>query len=190
MVAMEGKHGCIGIDPGLRGAVVALDNLGKTVDCFDCPRAKARTGSDFDEHAMADLLIGAMTKLQVRKLIPVVYLEKLQAGMGSRSRRRGPQMGINTAFKMALGYGLWRGIVGSLPVISRLVHPRTWQAEMLREGRKRGKTKEDAAAAVARLIPDLSVLGPLGGYRDGRADAGLIALYGLRNYHPPTEEKP
>lgn len=161
----------IGIDPGLSGAMVALTNDGSLVTYVSCPVVPVKkTRRVFLVRAMANDL--RQTILECEKSEKVsVYIE--QAGAM-------PKQGLSSTFLTGKGLGIWEGIVSAMDLRYELVRPRDWQKEMYRG--IPGEKKERSLIAAARLFPDLPLTKPRGTKPtiDGRADAALIAMYGVR----------
>lgn len=153
---MRDERYCIGIDPGLGGAVAVL--CGRSVEVIDTPTFKLKDKRHYDTHAMAEILAG-----YCRQRGTIVAIEHVTAMRG---------WGISTCFKLGVGYGIWLGILGALRVFDvRTVRPQVWKRAMLNETEKDKK----AALEVARLTypnVDLHLQS-----HDGRADALLIARY-------------
>jgi hypothetical protein len=159
----------IGIDNGLNGAVVAINEQLKIVKWVDTPTISMgkQTRKQYAEAVMARVIRSFLHYEHGRIH---VFIEHAQAM---------PKQGVSSTFKTGEGYGLWRGICVGLGVRYSIIHPRVWQKQM-HQGTPQGDTKKKSIVACQRLFPDLPVLGPRGGTKDGRADAALIAAYGLQ----------
>ena len=74
-----------------------------------------------------------------------------------------------------------RALSVGLGVPCEIVHPKTWQKQMLRDV-PAGDTKGRSLVKASQLFPSFAdqFTGPRGGPRDGRADAMLLAEYGRR----------
>lgn len=156
----------IGIDPGVRGAVVVLKG-GDIESVEDCPfvtvRVNGKNRTRCDAAGMADLLrpfVGGDEK-------PHVFLEQVNAH---------PKQGVTSMFTFGTAYGMWLGILAAMRVPFTLVTPVAWKKATMA-----GMAKEKDASRVraAQLYPDIS--GQLGPKTAGRADALLIAEYGRRS---------
>jgi len=158
----------VGIDPGKDGAVVAIDENGRTVGSILAANdftVKVTKGGkkNYLEHEMA----GAIDRLHQEHGIQVVVLEKQQAR---------PGQGGTSMFQTGLGYGLWRGILGALGIPTQIVHPKTWQKEALRDAPGDGKGR--AIMVCQQRLPDLELKpGKRRKPHDGLADAGCMALF-------------
>jgi len=151
----------IGIDPGISGAVMALDKNGKIYNGFDIPVIKdgKRNTIDIDKfrHNWIDF----------KGVFCHVMLEKAQAM---------PGQGVVSVFNYGKAYGIILGLIAGFNTPYTLVHPRTWKAVMLRDMNKQSK---DASRLRAKQ------LWPVGNWFDRkqdehRAEAALLAEYGRR----------
>jgi hypothetical protein len=168
---MEAKGGeeviYIGIDPGKDGAVAVIGEgiSGLVVDIYDAPTRAVRKNSskrDYDESAMVAILSEYAHRHGV-----VAGLENVHAMKGQ---------GVTSMFSMGEGLGLWRGILAMGRIPWQFVTPQSWKRALMD-----GQPKEKAASVIvaSRLYPHYAhlLLGKLGGPKDGRADALLIAEY-------------
>jgi crossover junction endodeoxyribonuclease RuvC len=171
----------IGIDPGLEGAVAALDENGNVVALQDTPfhvvhksRGKRR---EYAEPAMAALLENA-----VRCATPGSSQSRLCAfpvlvvieNVGSM-----PKQGVASSFNFGVGFGIWRGIIAAFGLKCERVTPQTWKASFGLHGKQKGAS----VAKALRLFPRAELGHKHHGrmvYSDGRADALLIAEHARR----------
>ncbi|MEE9366953.1 MAG: hypothetical protein V3W44_09725 [Dehalococcoidales bacterium] len=154
----------IGIDPGLRGAAVAITDSGSLIDYLDTPTYGGK-------YCLEDLY-GGLEWLITRELMfgpPTAYIER----QGTR-----PRQSCQSAFTTGYGYGLWIMALAALEVSTVQMQPATWCKVMRPGGLRKGKASSITNAQ--RLFPSLELAGPKGGAKDGRADAALIAEYGRR----------
>ena len=176
------KKRCIyvGIDPGMQGAVAALDDDG-FLGVWDTPtltisKGKTKKGNAKHQHKyaaaqMVDILEGARfnhTALGMRTGTPspcVIGLELVHSM---------PGQGATSMFSMGRGTGLWEGIIAALRLPSQQVTPQAWKKMLM--GGETGKTKQASIVVAQRLFPKASAF--LSRKKDdGRADAILIAEY-------------
>jgi hypothetical protein len=154
----------IGIDPGLSGAVAAIDGKLEVLGLEDAPTMKVKGSLLYDVPGMAALL---------RRFAllgdPVVILEQAQAM---------PGQGTVSTFHTGYGFGLWCGILGALALPYRTVRPSTWTRKVLAgvpgEGKARSVTFALRMFPGAELVPE-GCRRP----RDGRSDALCLAYWGL-----------
>lgn len=177
----------IGIDNGLFGAVVAIDSSYKILFYFDTPivnltktkkGGKKSVGHEFAPATMCDTLRGFVNQCPTRAKI---WLEVAQAM---------PQQGLSSTFKTGRGAGLWEGIVVGLGLPYDVVHAKTWTKALLKDV-PAGDPKERSMIKAQRLFgPSLPLTRPGGRVLslDGRADAALIACYGMAQFRGDWED--
>ena len=151
----------VGIDPGISGAVAWLSSAGALVEVCDLPVAEVKVGKATRRQLMPAVLA---KMLHARKPL-CVYVEQV----GSH-----PGEGAVGAFAFGRGFGQIEGILCGLGLSYVLVRPQVWKKAI-------GIAADKGAARhyAARLWP-----GAADQFRrvkdDGRAEAGLIGLYGCR----------
>lgn len=161
----------IGIDNGLLGAIVVIDEAFRLVDYRDTPTInlgkKGKTKNEFATAEMGKIL---------REFIEIgdssmVWLEQAQAM---------PKQGLSSTFKTGRGFGLWEGICIGLGIRYDIVHPATWTKLVLRDV-PAGEPKARSMTKCQRLFPTMPLTKPRGTVlsMDGRSDASLIAYYGM-----------
>jgi crossover junction endodeoxyribonuclease RuvC len=151
-----------GIDPGLSGAVALLDaETGAVIDIFDAPTlALSRGGKakrDIDVHALA----GALD----RDRIGHAFVEQVGAM---------PGQGVSGVFAFGKAYGITIGVLATLGAPMSFIAPQVWKRAL-----QVPAAKDGARARASMLIPAAAHHWPLVKH-DGRAEAALIATYGLR----------
>jgi hypothetical protein len=170
----------VGIDGGLHGAVVGINDSLEVVGFFDTPiidlgkktkSGKVGTNNAFLEAEMVSrfqFLIEGWPKLTNQ---PHIFLEKAQSM---------PKQGVASVFKTGEGFGLWKGILAALKLPYSIVAVQTWQKKVM-VGVTGLDPKAKSIARCQRLFPTLSLTLPNGkkASLDGRSDAALIAYYGL-----------
>lgn len=169
----------IGVDPGLHGAVVAVNEHFKLVDFFDCPvikNEKTKKGKksitfEFAPAVMADYYLRLLKDTGHPTGYVKAWLEKAGAM---------PQQGLSSTFKTGRGFGIWEGILAASGAAWDVVGPRIWSKEMFK-GTPLGDTKQRSLTRASRLLPDLPLTRSWGRVLslDGRSDAALIACYGM-----------
>lgn len=148
---------CLGIDPGIHGALCLLPLFDRRIDVFDMPISEGRV----DPARLAGIV--EMCKLQ-RNVVAAVEL------VSSMPRQAG-------AFNFGVSAGVVHGVLGALGVPFTLVPPSVWKPAC---GLRRGLNKSQAANK-ARARELAMKLWPLQAdlFRrikdDGRAEAALIA---------------
>jgi len=165
-----GEMIAIGIDPGLSGAVVAVDDAVDSPIVYwrDTPTVQLAKGKVKRDYAVTEM----------RKLLQqlpggaTVFLEQQQAF---------PGQGVSSTFQTGRGFGLWEGLLaGQACFPYETVRPVAWQRVMLAGVNGEGKAR--SLLRAGQLFPELPLTRPRGRKpcMDGRSDAALIALYGLR----------
>lgn len=178
----------VGIDNGLSGAVVAIDELYNLIGWWDCPtiesatkgKGKTRQHRDFAPAEMKKILYNLVTSNPTDNVR--VWLEFAHAM---------PKQGVTSTFKTGKGAGLWEGIVVGLGITYDIVHANTWAKTVLKDV-PRGDPKHRSFIKCQRLFPKIPLKKPNGRVlsMDGRSDAALIAYYGMlimrgENIKPP-----
>lgn len=179
----------IGIDNGLFGAIVAVDHNFKIRAYYDTPivnltktkkGGKKSVNHEFAPTAMKDVLVEILSQLADSDETKV-WLEVAHAM---------PQQGLSSTFKTGRGWGLWEGIVVGLGLSYDIVHAKTWTKAMLKDV-PAGDPKERSMVKAQRLFGSTLPLTRPGGRvlsLDGRADAALIACYGISQLRNDWEQ--
>jgi crossover junction endodeoxyribonuclease RuvC len=152
----------LGIDPGLRGGIAALDATGAVIGTWPMPVA----GGEINAAGLADLL-RCVRCLDGQVDIARVCLEKVGAM---------PKQGVASTFAFGTGWGIVRGVCTALSVSVVLVPATVWKKRVLV-----GFThdKNGALRLCASRWPTAELVLP--GCRvphDGIADALCLAEYG------------
>lgn len=143
----------VGIDPGLHGALALIDGS-EMVEVIDMPVANDLV----NPYGIAEILAGWG------------HVD----GVAVESQQAYPRQGVSSSFKTGMGYGVILGVIGVMGRRVLHVTAATW-TKNLRVGKDKGAHRLAAqerfpahAASFARVMDD------------GRADACLIADWGLR----------
>ena len=155
-------HLSVGIDPGLRGGVAALDVTGTVVGLWPMPVA----GGEVYAAGLADLL-RSLRCLDSHQDIGRVCLEKVGAM---------PKQGVSSTFRFGTGWGMVRGVCAALGIPVVLVMPTQWKKQVLLG---LPHDKDGAVQFCASRWPQADLVLP--GCRvphDGMADALCLAEYG------------
>ena len=161
----------VGIDNGLNGGVVVLDNTEnsslKIINKYLMPTiAGKKSKREYNVHEMANIL---------RPFSPentFVILEFAQSM---------PKQGVASSTKIGRGFGIWEGIIVALKLPYAIVHPRTWQKTMLTDINRKS-TKQASAIISHRLFPaeNFKASERCKKDHDGLTDACLLAVYGYK----------
>ncbi len=147
----------VGIDPGVRGAIAALDAWGSVLWIEDMPTFTGVGGGkrrDYDTKKLVELI----------PRDSCVFVER-------QSPRPYPPTPPQANFKIGYGFGLLVGILDALSVRYTVVLPQVWQRDMFPDGVGEGG-KARSIITARRLFPNVSIT------RHDQADALLIAEWG------------
>ena len=147
-----------GIDPGNSGAVCVLDS------------------SSLSTPALLDLNKSTIYDAGMwmhNQNVDVVYIEDVHSLFGMTAKSNF-SFGRNLGVVMALAQLVTKGKPTSY------VTPKVWQ-KFIGVTTKGKAIKTEVAKIAASLYPQVVLHGPQGGLKDGRADALMIAHYGLHN---------
>jgi len=153
----------IGIDPGITGAIAALDHTG-LLSVDDIPTMACGKGGRRRKHQVnaAGLSALLMERVDGRSNEVLVVLERVNSM---------PGQGVAGVFSLGDTFGSIRGVVAALGLPLELVTPQTWKKHF-----RLPSDKELARAKAIELYPGA----PLGRVKDhGRAEAILIARHRL-----------
>ena len=169
----------VGVDCGAHGAIGLLDETAALLMCWDMPFDTVEVGNSFRHRVspvkLADLLRPLMSGgVQVRMMCE----QPTYRPMYGRNRATGQaeRIGMNPATMGILGesVGIVKGVAAALGMSYTGVYPGKWKRVVGVRG-----DKDDAIKRACEVWPQSS------GYfarkkDDGRAEACLIAWYGLR----------
>ena len=154
----------IGIDPGLDGAIAAIDTNQTFVAVFDMPTLELKSGKKkkrtIDCHGVVKILTDLSAEEYCHAFIELVHSM--------------PNQGVRSMFTMGETFGALKMALAALRIPFEEVTPQRWKKVML-HGMMRDK---DASRYKAQqLFPSVS----LSRKKDrDRADALMIAAYGRR----------
>jgi crossover junction endodeoxyribonuclease RuvC len=154
----------LGIDPGAKGALAYYRAADATlVEMFDMPtylvRINGSNKSRIDTHALA----GVVREWKDRTAFAVI-----------ESVSSLPKQGVASTFAFGQAFMAVEMACAAMEVPYHMVTPAVWKRVMQVTG-----DKDEARRAASRLIPSASKTWPLVKH-DGRAEAALLAVYGLR----------
>lgn len=154
----------VGIDPGKKGAAVALAEDGSVFSSLLLPH----TGKDFDVREF----LGWIEQICWDSGEPLATVSVIIEALGSRPHAR---MGASSAITMGKNWGRLEGTLAGLKCRYDIVTPQKWQKEICPGG---GDSKDRSIAACKRLVPALDLKpGRRTKDHDGLADAACIAEY-------------
>jgi crossover junction endodeoxyribonuclease RuvC len=149
----------IAVDPGFTGAIAVLSTRGELLTVADMPVVGEAAQRRVNAVGLADW---------IREYGP--YDFAIVEQVASR-----PKQGVSSTFKFGMSYGAVIGVVAALAIPTRFVPASKWKQSLglNSDGEaSRGRALErwpDHASLFARKCDH------------GRAEACLLALYGLRN---------
>ena len=159
----------IGIDPGVGGAIAAVNSKGRLYRIWDTPVTEVKKG----KKKQRQYLIASMAEL-LRSIpqdrIRVVGLELVHAM---------PKNGSVANFALGRGSGLWEGVVCGVGLPLEHVTPQAWKKELLGQGA--GGDKSASIVRAQQVYPQ-AVKYLTRKKDDGRAEALLIAEYFRRHF--------
>ena len=158
------KQIIIGIDPGIKGAIAAIDaGSRRLIEVTDCPTTNNAGKQIYDIAEMAHT-IRRMSLLGDA----AVVLEQQQAM---------PKQGVSSTFTIGRGFGIWQGILATLEVPYRTVRPVVWTRQVFAGMPGEGKFRSIQFAL--QMFPGIELTPQrCRKPKDGRADAACLAYWG------------
>lgn len=160
----------IGCDPGAFGAVAIVDSETNSLVIIDMPTLKVKRGprlvNQVDAAGLAEALRPHASDVHH------AYLEKTWSMSGQ---------GIASSFAFGRAGGIVEGVLAGLGIDVSLVTPQTWTKIMRRFGGK-DASRERAVELFPEHAKTFSRKKD-----DGRADAALIAVWGIQNAEQKRE---
>lgn len=163
----------IGVDPGDRGAMVALDEDGRYVAHLTADSRGGEDGYFLDGDPDPLLVASWLRGFADRGVLRVVLETPFAPG----------RIGTANAITIGRRWGILYAAIRAARVPLVMATPAKWSGDLF-GGKKGGDAKEKKAVAVRMVgerVPDLRLVLP--GCRtahDGLADACCLALWGLR----------
>lgn len=154
----------LGIDPGLKGGLVVLNEDGLPIAWQDMP-----VYTSGKKHCVS----GAAIKIFVDGMQPLPFYGAAIEEQGGR-----PGEGRGSVLTIGINYGVLIGSMSCLNIPHRMVNAGLWKRTM-----RVGPTAE-SAVGVARLYWPQHVeqhwRGTRGAYKDGLCEAALLARYAMK----------
>jgi crossover junction endodeoxyribonuclease RuvC len=145
-----------GVDPGKTGALGIINEEGSFIEVIDWSEPPE--------------LWSNLIKLPYWKDTKLVVLEKVHSM---------PRQGVSSSFKFGTNFGQWQMALAALGVPHVLITPQRWR-KVLDSSVPAKPEKEDLRQFALRRFPEASSFLSRKG-DDGRAEALIMALWGLRN---------
>ncbi len=150
----------LGIDPGAKGALALFDATTGVLDVIDTPTVTVKRGAKTKAEISPQMLAAIVRSRRIERAV----LEKVGAM---------PGQGVSSMFQFGRGVGMIEGVLAALQIPVEYVAPQTWQKAV---GMRAGK--DGARARAAEIFPAYAHVFARA-KDDGRADASLIAWYGV-----------
>lgn len=152
----------VGIDPGLHGGIAFLSLDTQDIAVFDTPViAAAATGKN-----SVDIQTLLRILRERKAMVSHAFIEQVSAR---------PGQGVVSMFNFGMTYGLTLGALAAMGIPYTLVTPGRWKKTL-----QVPAAKDGAIARANQLLPQHSDRWPLKKH-DGRAEAALLALYGIQS---------
>lgn len=158
----------VGVDPGLKGAIVKLDPDTHVMEIFPMPIMtiqKTKTKTYVDQFQLGTILCD--------NSILRLYLEEVNAR---------PDEGVVSSFTFGQAFGTVIGAVGALEIPLTLVRPAVWKQTL-----KVPADKDAARYRASQLFPQCAKAWKQKN-QDGIAEAALIAFYGMCELNYPVRK--
>ncbi len=158
----------LGIDPGLSGALAVVDTCSDCLLISDIPTVTVAHGKGKRAHINAWAMRRCIVNMGP---IDLAIIEKVSAM---------PRQGVTSTFRFGYAAGFCLGVVTGLGIRTELVTPQAWKKAM-----KVGREKDQARQIITDLYP-FNVDSFTRKKDVDRAEAALIAVYGLRTIGAPS----
>lgn len=154
----------MGCDPGAFGAIAIVDTGTNSLVMIDMPTIKVKRGARLVNQVDAERLAQALRPHAAD--VAHAYVEKTWSMAGQ---------GIASSFAFGRAGGVLEGVLAGLGIRVTLVTPQTWTKSMRRFG-----GKDASRECAVELFPEHARTFSRK-KDDGRADAALIAVWGIKN---------
>ncbi len=154
----------IGIDNGLSGGIVFMDEKQQILQKFVMPTVKIKGKNEYD----------------VKRIVEILSVsEPAETFCALEKSHVRPVSGKRACFMTGYGYGLMQGILESLSIGYIIVSPQKWMKEIL------GDTKKDVKGSILFCqrrwpIEDWKKTVRCKNVFDGWTDAACICLHGIK----------
>ncbi len=167
----------LGIDNGLNGGIVLLNEDGIVIDTFNMPVLKMEK-TEYDIDGIFKILKTIQVSYEHAEV--KVYLEKAHVR---------PVQGIRAAFTTGYGLGIMQGILTSLGLSYEIVNPTVWMKDVF-EGNYSKENKKYSMIFAQRKWPHIDWKQGKKNIHDGLTDAACIGYFGyLKNRKNTNDNK-
>lgn len=158
----------IGIDPGLKGGIAFIGDLGELVSAINMPDTTAK---------IHDEITRALR--EYNDTYTSMWIEKSQPHRTTKNHKEGIMQIFSNGFNYGKVYGCLEIIQSGGKAEINEVYPISWKSQF-----KLSKDKQKSLDLCVDLYPDSKsiIYGVRGGKYDGIAEAILIAYYGYLQY--------
>lgn len=150
----------LGVDVGGKGALALICTATATLALLDMPTEIATGGKSVTSP------LGVAQAIQAAAP-DAIFIEHVTAS---------PQMGVTSSFQFGRAYGIVLGAAAGVEATLWPVRPAEWKRRLQVPADKR-----QSVTRATQLLPaaHAEFRGPRGGVVDGRAEAAMVALYGV-----------
>jgi len=171
-LSMNNSLMCIGVDPGLSGAigVITTDGITEKHMVYDIPTIPYKGKKIIHDDVLFSIMRDIVSTPNIVRLFAVI-----------EEQHPFPKQGAVSGFTLGVTYGTILTCVKMLKIPFVEVKPRDWQKLFGITGTgkdKKKQTKQMSCAIANKRYPTLTFYSPRGKLYDGRADAILMAEYG------------
>lgn len=154
----------LGIDVGLQGAIAVVDDKRNVVAVHDMPTNTVETNGKTRKRVDARALCVLLAALKKQYVPAAVWVEDVHAT---------PWDGAVGAFSFGRSAGVTEAAIAAAGMVARYVKPALWKAKL-----NVPKDKDASRARATELVASGWAHWPRK-KDDGRAEASMIALYGM-----------
>lgn len=156
----------LGVDPGALGAIAVINEDNVLLAMYDMPYELVKIGNTKKKRVLPEKIQQIVSEMQSNLFGTdcVAWVERVSAR---------PGQGVSSCFAFGEAYGLVRGVLAGLCIPTHTVSPTIWKKAL-----RLGSGKESSRLmAIDKWPKDAGVFKRV--KDDGRAEAALLAMYGL-----------
>lgn len=169
----------LGIDPGKTGAMAIFERTSVNVGNSVFPTYKLIDIYDYgDNFKIVHCLANTPTIVTDEVIRMYAFIENVHAA---------PGQSVSAMFNFGQNLGWWKGVLDALDIPYQSIAPQSWSPYMLgKTDNKKTRAREVATKKFSRFVDNTTDDDGKAWFRlakhDGRADACLIAWYGIKKY--------